>query len=207
MINQKGTYESQSDIIDDIINVKGDFIVNGNLTAESLLVDGRVFVSENINVKTININGNIEAKCIKTKELKARGSLVCDTINTHVLSINGQINCNFIESDSVNLLLSNNNKIGNIKGKLILIDKYKTKDISTISEQLKENVPFLKFVDIDGIYNKFTENLNKETNIFIDKIDGGEVKINNSSVNLIIYDTLDLGSNCCVKTSRQREGM
>lgn len=207
MINQKGTYESQSDIIDDIINVKGDFIVNGNLTAESLLVDGRVFVSENINVKTININGNIEAKCIKTKELKARGSLVCDKINTHVLSINGQINCNFIESDSVNLLLSNNNKIGNIKGKLILIDKYKTKDISTISEQLKENVPFLKFVDIDGIYNKFTENLNKETNIFIDKIDGGEVKINNSSVNLIIYDTLDLGSNCCVKTSRQREGM
>ena len=207
MINKKGTYESQSDIIDDIINVKGDFIVNGNLTAESLLVDGRVFVSENINVKTININGNIEAKCIKTKELKARGSLVCDKINTHVLSINGQINCNFIEGDSVNLLLSNNNKIGNIKGKLILIDKYKTKDISTISEQLKENVPFLKFVDIDGIYNKFTENLNKETSISIDEIDGGDVKVNNSSVSLIIYDTLDVGSNCSVKTSRQREGM
>lgn len=207
MINKNGKYESQSDIIDDIINVKGDFIVNGNVTAETLLVNGRVFVSENINVKTININGNIEAKCIKAEELKARGFLVCDKINTQVLSINGQINCNLIESDSVNLLLSNNNKIGNIKGKSILIDKYKTKDISTISDQLKEHMPFLKFIDIDGIYNKFTENINKETNISIDEIDGGEVKVNNSSVSLIIYDTLDLGSNCCVKNCRQREGM
>lgn len=207
MINKKGKYESQSDIIDDIINVKGDFSVNGNVTAETLLVNGRVFVSENINVKTININGNIEAKNIKAEELKVRGSLVCDKINTQVLIVNGQINCNFIESDSVNLLLSNNNKIGNIKGKSILIDKYKTKDISAISQQLKENMPFLKFVDIDGIYNKFTENLNKETSIFIDEIDGGDVKVNNSSVSLIIYDTLDLGSNCYVKTSRQREGM
>lgn len=207
MINKKGKYESQSDIIDDIINVKGDFIVNGNVTAETLLVNGRVFVSENINVKTININGNIDTKCIKAEELKARGSLVCDKINTQVLTVNGQINCNFIESDSVNLLLSNNNKIGNIKGKSILIDKYKTKDISAISQQLKENIPFLKFVDIDGIYNKFTENLNKETSISIDEIDGGDVKVNNSSVNLIIYNTLDLGSNCYVKTCRQREGM
>lgn len=207
MINKKGKYESQSDIIDDIINVKGDFIVNGNVTAETLLVNGRVFVSENINVKTININGNIEAKYIKAEELKVRGSLVCDKINTQVLIVNGQINCNFIESDSVNLLLSNNNKIGNIKGKSILIDKYKTKDISAISQQLKENMPFLKFVDIDGIYNKFTENLNKETSISIEEIDGGDVKVNNSSVSLIIYDTLDLGSNCVVKTSRQREGM
>ena len=207
MINKNGKYESQSDIIDDIINVKGDFIVNGNVIAETLLVNGRVFVSENINVKTININGNIEAKCIKAEELKARGFLVCDKINTQVLSINGQINCNFIESNSVNLLLSNNNKIGNIKGKSILIDKYKTKDISTISDQLKEHMPFLKFIDIDGIYNKFTENINKETNISIDEIDGGEVKVNNSSVSLIIYDTLDLGSNCCVKNCRQREGM
>lgn len=207
MINKKGKYESQSDIIDDIINVKGDFIVNGNVTAETLLVNGRVFVSENINVKTININGNIETKCIKAEELKARGFLVCDKINTQVLSINGQINCNYIESDSVNLLLSNNNKIGNIKGKSILIDKYKTKDISIISNQLKENMPFLKFIDIDGIYNKFTENINKKTNISIDEIDGGEVKVNNSNVSLIIYDTLDLGSNCCVKNCRQRERM
>ena len=207
MINKKGKYESQSDIIDDIINVKGDFIVNGNVTADTLLVNGRVFVSENINVKTININGNIEVKCIKAEELKVRGSLVCDKINTQELTVNGQINCNFIESDSVNLLLSNNNKIGNIKGKSILIDKYKTKDISAISQQLKENMPFLKFVDIDGIYNKFTENLNKETSISIDEIDGGDVKVNNSSVRLIIYDTLDLGSNCYVKTCRQQEGM
>ena len=207
MINKKGKYESQSDIIDDIINVKGDFIVNGNVTADTLLVNGRVFVSENINVKTININGNIEVKCIKAGELKVRGSLVCDKINTQELTVNGQINCNFIESDSVNLLLSNNNKIGNIKGKSILIDKYKTKDISAISQQLKENMPFLKFVDIDGIYNKFTENLNKETSISIDEIDGGDVKVNNSSVSLIIYDTLDLGSNCYVKTCRQQEGM
>lgn len=207
MINKKGKYESQSDIIDDIINVKGDFIVNGNVTAGTLLVNGRVFVSENINVKTININGNIEVKCIKAEELKVRGSLVCDKINTQELTVNGQINCNFIESDSVNLLLSNNNKIGNIKGKSILIDKYKTKDISAISQQLKENMPFLKFVDIDGIYNKFTENLNKETSISIDEIDGGDVKVNNSSVSLIIYDTLDLGSNCYVKTCRQQEGM
>ena len=207
MINKKGKYESQSDIIDDIINVKGDFIVNGNVTADTLLVNGRVFVSENINVKTININGNIEVKCIKAEELKVRGSLVCDKINTQELTVNGQINCNFIESDSVNLLLSNNNKIGNIKGKSILIDKYKTKDISAISQQLKENMPFLKFVDIDGIYNNFTENLNKETSISIDEIDGGDVKVNNSSVSLIIYDTLDLGSNCYVKTCRQQEGM
>ena len=207
MINKKGKYESQSDIIDDIINVKGDFIVNGNVTADTLLVNGRVFVSENINVKTININGNIEVKCIKAEELKVRGSLVCDKINTQELTVNGQINCNFIESDSVNLLLSNNNKIGNIKGKSILIDKYKTKDISAISQQLKENMPFLKFVDIDGIYNKFTENLNKETSISIDEIDGGDVKVNNSSVSLIIYDTLDLGSNCYVKTCRQQERM
>lgn len=207
MINKRGKYESQSDIIDDIINVKGDFIVNGNVTADTLLVNGRVFVSENINVKTININGNIEVKCIKAEELKVRGSLVCDKINTQELTVNGQINCNFIESDSVNLLLSNNNKIGNIKGKSILIDKYKTKDISAISQQLKENMPFLKFVDIDGIYNKFTENLNKETSISIDEIDGGDVKVNNSSVSLIIYDTLDLGSNCYVKTCRQQEGM
>jgi len=207
MINKKGTYESQSDIIDDIINVKGDFIVNGNLTAESLLVDGRVFVSENINVKTININGKVEAKCIKAEELKVRGSLVCDKINTQVLIVNGQINCNFIVSDSVNLLLSNNNKIDNIKGKSISIDKYKTKDISTVSEKLRENIPFLKFVDIDGIYSKFTENLNKETKISINKIDGEEIKINNSSVGLIIYDTLDLGSDCCVKTCKKRERM
>ena len=207
MINKKGKYESQSDIIDDIINVKGDFIVNGNVTAETLLVDGRVFVSENINVKTIDINGNIEAKCIKAEELKVRGSLVCDKINTQVLIVNGQINCNFIVSDSVNLLLSNNNKIDNIKGKSISIDKYKTKDISTISEKLRENIPFLKFVDIDGIYSKFTENLNKETKISINKIDGEEIKINNSSVGLIIYDTLDLGSDCCVKTCKKRERM
>lgn len=207
MINKKGKYESQSDIIDDIINVKGDFIVNGNVTAETLLVNGRVFVSENINVKTIDINGNIEAKCIKAEELKVRGSLVCDKINTQVLIVNGQINCNFIVSDSVNLLLSNNNKIDNIKGKSISIDKYKTKDISTVSEKLKENIPFLKFVDIDGIYSKFTENLNKETKISINKIDGEEIKINNSSVGLIIYDTLDLGSDCCVKTCKKRERM
>lgn len=207
MINKKGKYESQSDIIDDIINVKGDFIVNGNVTAETLLVDGRVFVSENINVKTIDINGNIEAKCIKAEELKVRGSLVCDKINTQVLIVNGQINCNFIVSDSVNLLLSNNNKIDNIKGKSISIDKYKTKDISTVSEKLRENIPFLKFVDIDGIYSKFTENLNKETKISINKIDGEEIKINNSSVGLIIYDTLDLGFDCCVKTSKKRERM
>ncbi len=207
MINKKGKYESQSDIIDDIINVKGDFIVNGNVTAETLLVDGRVFVSENINVKTIDINGNIEAKCIKAEELKVRGSLVCDKINTQVLIVNGQINCNFIVSDSVNLLLSNNNKIDNIKGKSISIDKYKTKDISTVSEKLRENIPFLKFVDIDGIYSKFTENLNKETKISINKIDGEEIKINNSSVGLIIYDTLDLGSDCCVKTCKKRERM
>ena len=207
MINKKGKYESQSDIIDDIINVKGDFIVNGNVTAETLLVDGRVFVSENINVKTIDINGNIESKCIKAEELKVRGSLVCDKINTQVLIVNGQINCNFIVSDSVNLLLSNNNKIDNIKGKSISIDKYKTKDISTVSEKLRENIPFLKFVDIDGIYSKFTENLNKETKISINKIDGEEIKINNSSVGLIIYDTLDLGSDCCVKTCKKRERM
>lgn len=207
MINKKGKYESQSDIIDDIINVKGDFIVNGNVTAETLLVDGRVFVSENINVKTIDINGNIEAKCIKAEELKVRGSLVCDKINTQVLIVNGQINCNFIVSDSVNLLLSNNNKIDNIKGKSISIDKYKTLDISTVSEKLRENIPFLKFVDIDGIYSKFTENLNKETKISINKIDGEEIKINNSSVGLIIYDTLDLGSDCCVKTCKKRERM
>ncbi len=207
MINKKGKYESQSDIIDDIINVKGDFIVNGNVTAETLLVNGRVFVSENINVKTIDINGNIEAKCIKAEELKVRGSLVCDKINTQVLIVNGQINCNFIVSDSVNLLLSNNNKIDNIKGKSISIDKYKTKDISTVSEKLRENIPFLKFVDIDGIYSKFTENLNKETKISINKIDGEEIKINNSSVGLIIYDTLDLGSDCCVKTCKKRERM
>ena len=61
-----------------------------------------MFVSENINVKTIDINGNIEAKCIKAEELKVRGSLVCDKINTQVLIVNGQINCNFIVSDSVN---------------------------------------------------------------------------------------------------------
>ena len=207
MINKKGKYESQSDIIDDIINVKGDFIVNGNVTAETLLVNGRVFVSENINVKTIDINGNIEAKCIKAEELKVRGSLVCDKINTQVLIVNGQINCNFIVSDSVNLLLSNNNKIDNIKGKSISIDKYKTKDISTVSEKLRENIPFLKFVDIDGIYSKFTENLNKETKISINKIDGEEIKINNSSVGLIIYDTLDLGSDCCVKTCKKRDRM
>ena len=207
MINKNGKYESQSDIIDDIINVKGDFIVNGNVTAETLLVNGRVFVSENINVKTIDINGNIEAKCIKAEELKVRGSLVCDKINTQVLIVNGQINCNFIVSDSVNLLLSNNNKIDNIKGKSISIDKYKTKDISTVSEKLRENIPFLKFVDIDGIYSKFTENLNKETKISINKIDGEEIKINNSSVGLIIYDTLDLGSDCCVKTCKKRERM
>lgn len=207
MINKKGKYESQSDIIDDIINIKGDFIVNGNVTAETLLVDGRVFVSENINVKTIDINGNIEAKCIKAEELKVRGSLVCDKINTQVLIVNGQINCNFIVSDSVNLILSNNNKIDNIKGKSISIDKYKTKDISTVSEKLRENIPFLKFVDIDGIYSKFTENLNKETKISINKIDGEEIKINNSSVGLIIYDTLDLGSDCCVKTCKKRERM
>ena len=172
-----------------------------------MLVDGRVFVSENINVKTIDINGNIEAKCIKAEELKVRGSLVCDKINTQVLIVNGQINCNFIVSDSVNLLLSNNNKIDNIKGKSISIDKYKTKDISTVSEKLRENIPFLKFVDIDGIYSKFTENLNKETKISINKIDGEEIKINNSSVGLIIYDTLDLGSDCCVKTCKKRERM
>lgn len=207
MINKKGKYESQSDIIDDIINVKGDFIVNGNVTAETLLVNGRVFVSENINVKTININGNIETKCIKAEELKARGFLVCDKINTQVLSINGQINCNSIDGDSINLLLSNKNKIDNIKGKSISIDKYKTKDISTVSEKLRENIPFLKFVDIDGIYSKFTENSNKETKISINKIDGEEIKINNSSVGLIIYDTLDLGSDCCVKTCKKRERM
>ena len=51
------------------------------------------------------------------------------------------------------------------------------------------------------------ESIIKETNISIDEIDGGEVKVNNSSVSLIIYDTLDLGSNCCVKNCRQREGM
>lgn len=207
MINKKGKYESESDITDDIINVKGDFIVNGNVTAETLLVNGSVFVSENINVKTININGKLEAKCIKAKELKISGSVVCDKISTQILSIHGQVNCNSIESDSVNLLLSNTNKIDNIKGKSISIDKYKSTDISTFSEKLKENIPFLKFVDIDGIYNKFTENLNKETKISIDKIDGEEIKINNSSVGLIIYDTLDLGSDCCVKNCRQRERM
>lgn len=207
MINKKGKYESESDITDDIINVKGDFIVNGNVIAETLLVNGSVFVSENINVKTININGKLEAKCIKAKELKVIGFVVCDKINTQILSIHGQVNCNSIKSDSVNLLLSNTNKIDNIKGKLISIDKYNNKDISTFSEQLKKNIPFLRFVDIDGIYNKFTENLNKEVNISIDEIDGGEVKVNNSNIGLIIYDTLVLGSDCCVKTCRKRERM
>ena len=50
-----------------------------------------MFVSENINVKTIDINGNIEAKCIKAEELKVRGSLVCDKINTQVLIVNGKL--------------------------------------------------------------------------------------------------------------------
>ena len=207
MINKKGKYESQSDIIDDIINVKGDFIVNGNLTAESLLVDGRVFVSENINVKTININGKVEAKCIKTNDLKVRGCVVCDKLSAQILNINGQVNCNSVESDSINLLLSNDNKIENIKGRVISIDKQKAKDISTFTKQLKKNIPFFRFIDIDGIYNKFTENLNKETNIKIGEIDGEEIKVNNSSVDLIIYDTLDLGSECFVMTYRKRERM
>lgn len=207
MINKRGKYESECSIVDDIINVKGDLIVNGNLTAETLLVDGRLFVSEDINVKAININGKVEAKCIKTNDLKVRGCLVCDKLSAQILSINGQVNCNSIESDSINLLLSNNNKIDKIKGRVISIDKYKVKDISTFSKHLKKNIPFFRFIDIDGIYNKFTENLNKETNIKIGEIDGGEIKVNNLSVDLIIYDTLDLGSECCVMTYRKREGM
>lgn len=207
MINKKGKYESETDIIDDIINVKGDLVVNGNVTAETLIVNGNVFVSENINIKTININGKFEAKSITANELKISGSVVCDKLNTQILSINGQVNCNSIDGDSINLLLSNKNIINNITGKSISIDKYKTKDVSTFSEKLRENIPFLKFVDLDGIYNKFTENLNKETKILIDKIDGEEIKINNSSVGLIIYDTLDLGSDCYVKMCKKRERM
>ena len=49
--------------------------------------------------------------------------------------------------------------------------------------------------------------MNKETNIKIGEIDGGEIKVNNSNVDLIIYDTLDLGSECFVMTYRKRERM
>lgn len=207
MINKKGKYESDTDKIEDIINVKGDFVVDGNVTAETLLVDGSVFVSKNINVKTININGKIETKCVKANELKVSGSIVCDKIKTKILIINGQINCNSIDGESINLLLYNNNKIDNINGNSISIDKYKSKDFSSVSEKLKETIPFFRFVNIDGIYNKYTEKLNKETSISINEIDGREVNVNNSSVGMIIYDTLELGSNCSVKTCKKRERM